>query len=120
MFSFKLQWADKAKETYSLLKDNKSQSKLHKDVKKTLKFLATDPHHNSLQTDEYMSLKGPNGEKVFEAYAEKCRFLVASAETVSGSFGKHPGRNVMDKSTNNVLDKLGTHPGQGQCIGADR
>ena len=71
MFSFELQWADKAKETYSLLKDNKSQSKRYKAVKKTLRFLATDPHHNSLQTHEYMSLKGPNGEKVFEAYAEQ-------------------------------------------------
>jgi hypothetical protein len=30
-----------------------------------------NPRHNSLQTHEYMSLKGPNGEKVFEAYAER-------------------------------------------------
>jgi hypothetical protein len=71
VFSFELQWADKAKETYSLLKDDKSQSKRYKVVKKTIKFLAIDPRHNSLQTHEYMSLKGPNGEKVFEAYAEQ-------------------------------------------------
>jgi hypothetical protein len=71
VFSFELQWADKAKETYSLLKDDKSQSKRYKAVKKTIKFLAIDPRHNSLQTHEYMSLRGPNGEKVFEAYAEQ-------------------------------------------------
>jgi hypothetical protein len=68
---FELQWSDKAKETYNLLKDNKSQQKRCKAVKKTLKFLAVDPRHNSLQTHEYMSLKGLNGEKVFEAYAEQ-------------------------------------------------
>ena len=68
---FELQWADKAEETYNLLKDDKSQKKRYKAVKKTLKFLAIDPHHNSLQTHEYISLKGPNGEKVFEAYAEQ-------------------------------------------------
>jgi len=68
---FEIEWTDEAEGTYNRLKGNKSQSKRYKAVKKTIKFLAIGPHHNSLQTHEYTSLKGPNGEKVFEAYAEQ-------------------------------------------------
>lgn len=41
-----------------------------KRVYKTFGLLQTNPKHPSLQTHEYRSLKGPNGEKVFEAYVE--------------------------------------------------
>jgi hypothetical protein len=68
---FELEWVDTAKETYNLLKGNVSQKSRYKAVKKTLKFLAGNPRHNSLQTHEYESLRGPNGEKVFEAYAQQ-------------------------------------------------
>jgi hypothetical protein len=68
---FELQWTAEASKAYSLLKSTASQKKRYKAVKKTIKLLATNPRHNSLQTHEYMSLKGPNGEKVFEAYAEQ-------------------------------------------------
>ncbi len=68
---FELEWTDKAKETYDLLKGDASRKNRYKAVKKTLKFLARNPRHNSLQTHEYVSLKGPNGEKVFEAYAQQ-------------------------------------------------
>lgn len=69
--SFELQWTNVAKTTYLLLKNDASQSKRYKAVKKTLKFLAMNPRHTSLHTHEYASLRGPNGEKVFEAYAEQ-------------------------------------------------
>ena len=68
---FELEWTEEASETYNLLKGDVSQKKRYKAVKKTIKFLATNPRHNSLQTHEFMSLKGPTGEKVFEAYAEQ-------------------------------------------------
>jgi hypothetical protein len=68
---FELQWTAEANKAYDLLKSTASQRKRYQAVKKTIKFLATNPRHNSLQTHEYMSLKGPNGEKVFEAYAEQ-------------------------------------------------
>ncbi len=68
---FELEWADKAGETYDLLKRDASQKTRYKAVKKTLKFLARDPHYPSLQTHEYESLKGPNREKVFVAYAQQ-------------------------------------------------
>ncbi|MCJ7514805.1 MAG: hypothetical protein MUO89_02380 [Dehalococcoidia bacterium] len=54
-----------------MLKSSPSQSKRYQAVKKTIRLLAMNPRHNSLQTHEYISLKGPNGEKVFEAYAEQ-------------------------------------------------
>jgi hypothetical protein len=68
---FELEWTDKAKETYNLLKANPSEKKRYKAVKKTLGYLAQNPHHNSLQNHPFLSLKGPNGEKVFEAYAQQ-------------------------------------------------
>ncbi len=41
-----------------------------KAVRKTLGLMQTNLRHNSLHTHEFTSLKGKNGEKVFEAYAE--------------------------------------------------
>jgi hypothetical protein len=68
---FELEWTEEASRTYNLLKGDVSQKKRYKAVKKTIRFLAINPRHPSLQTHEYMSLKGPNREKVFEAYAEQ-------------------------------------------------
>jgi hypothetical protein len=67
---FELEWTDEAKETYIHLKSDASQEKRYKAVKKTIGLLAENPRHQSLQTHPYFSLKGPNGEKVFEAYAQ--------------------------------------------------
>jgi len=39
-------------------------------VRKALSYLEIDPHHPSLNTHEFTSLTGANGEKVFEAYAQ--------------------------------------------------
>jgi len=68
---FELQWTDEAKETYELLKDNPSEKARYRAVKKTIKLLAGNPRHPSLQTHPFLSLNGPNGEKVFEAYAQQ-------------------------------------------------
>jgi hypothetical protein len=68
---FELDWTDESKNTYSLLKKDASQRKRYKAVKKTINLLAENPRHNSLQTHEYYSLKGPHDEKVFEAYAQQ-------------------------------------------------
>ena len=68
---FDLEWTAEAKETYELLKADASQIKRYKAVKKTIKLLARNPRHPGLQTHEFISLTGPNGEKVFEAYAEQ-------------------------------------------------
>ncbi len=68
---FELQWTDGAKATYKLLKGNPSEKARYKAVKKTITFLAKNPRHPSLQTHPFMSLSGPKGERVFEAYAQQ-------------------------------------------------
>ena len=42
----------------------------HQKVLKTLGLMETNIRHQSLHTHEYSALRGPNGEKVFEAYVE--------------------------------------------------
>lgn len=68
---FELEWTDEAKQAYELLKANPSHKTCYKAVKKTIEFLASNPRHPSLQTHPFMSLNGPNGERVFEAYAQQ-------------------------------------------------
>jgi len=62
---------DEAREQINSLKNNKGLSKRYKAVKKALQFLSYNPRHPGPQTHEFATLKGPKGEKVFEAYAEQ-------------------------------------------------
>ena len=41
-----------------------------KQVRKILGLMETNLHHPSLNTRKYDSISGPNGEEVFEAYAQ--------------------------------------------------
>ena len=68
---FELEWTDEAKASYIRLKSDASQKKRYEAVKKTVRLLAENPRYKSLQTHQFFSLEGPNGEKVFEAYAEQ-------------------------------------------------
>lgn len=68
---FDIYLTDEAQEHLQRLKTDKGLSKRFKAVKKTLLFLSTNPRHPGLQTHEFTSIKGPKGEKVFEAYAEQ-------------------------------------------------
>jgi hypothetical protein len=68
---FALCFTEEAERAYRRLQVNSSQVKRYKAVKKTLQFMADNPRHPSLRTHEYTSLKGPGGEKVYEAYAEQ-------------------------------------------------
>jgi len=47
------------------------QQGLLMQVRKILSFLETNPRHPSLQTHKFRSLRGPNGEEVFEAYVQQ-------------------------------------------------
>ena len=42
----------------------------HQKVSKTLGLMQTNLRHTGLHAHEFMSRKGPNGEKIFEAYVE--------------------------------------------------
>lgn len=67
---FKLLFTDQANTDFDSLEKNKSLSKRFKAVRKALGYLETNPRHPSLNTHKYESISGPNGESVFEAYAE--------------------------------------------------
>lgn len=68
---FELHFSDEAKAQLKDLKENKTLAKRYKAVKGALKKLQQNPRYPGLQTHPYHSLKGPHGEKVFEAYAEQ-------------------------------------------------
>lgn len=60
-------------EAYKQLTDlqaAKDKSIAFKAVGKALRLLAENPRHPGLNTHEYSSLVGPDGVKVFEAYAQ--------------------------------------------------
>ena len=48
-----------------------AKKKILKAVRKTLGFMETNLRHPSLNTHEFTSLEGPNGEKVFGAYVQQ-------------------------------------------------
>ena len=62
---------DETGEQLNRLKTDKGLSKRYKVVKKTIQFLSQNPKYPGLQTHEFTSLKGPEGEKVFTSYAEQ-------------------------------------------------
>jgi len=68
---FKILLTPEAERNLNYLKANKSLKKRYKAAVKALKFLANNPRYPGLQTHPFESLSGPNGEKVFEAYAEQ-------------------------------------------------
>jgi len=53
------------------IENDPSKRDILKAVRKTLGFMETNLRHPSLNTHEFTSLKGPNGEKVFEAYVQQ-------------------------------------------------
>ncbi len=67
---FSLRQTSEAAAQLALLARQKSKAKRFRAVAKCLRLLASNPRHPGLNTHEYSSLKGPSGEKVFEAYAE--------------------------------------------------
>ena len=68
---FFLSFTPTAKANLKELKDDHHLAKRFKAVSKSLKFLQENPRHPGLQTHEFSSFKGPDGEKVFESYAEQ-------------------------------------------------
>ena len=70
---FSLLFVKESREQLKALKNNKSRQAEYKATIKTLQFLKTNPRHNSLNSHQYYSRRGPNGEKVFESYAQAKR-----------------------------------------------
>ena len=68
---FKIVITKSAREQLDILKKDKNLVKKYNLVKKAIMLLSSNPRHISLQTHEYTSCKGPNTEKIFEAYIEQ-------------------------------------------------
>ncbi len=85
-----LTFTAEADRNLSDLEKDKGLAKRHKAVCKALGYLETDPRHKALNTHEFTSIKGANGEKVFEAYAEN---KAPAAFRIFWHYG--PGKDVI-------------------------
>lgn len=68
---FEIILTTRARKQWEDMKVDRGLEKRFRAVRKTLCFMSENPRHLSLRTHEFTSLKGPQGEKVFEAYAEQ-------------------------------------------------
>lgn len=68
--AFELEFTERASSQLDALEADDGLAKRLKAVRKALGMLETNPRHSGLNTHKFESLKGPNGEEVFEAYAE--------------------------------------------------
>lgn len=85
-----LKFTVEADRNLTSLENDKGLAKRFKAVCKALGYLETNPRHPALNTHEFSSLKGLNGEKVFEAYAEN---KTAAAYRIFWHYG--PGKDVI-------------------------
>jgi len=65
-----LRFTPEAEANLKALESSPAKSGTLKQVRKTLGLLETDIRHPSLRTHAYESLHGPDGEQIFEAYAQ--------------------------------------------------
>ena len=89
MPSFKLAFTSEAKAQLETLAANRGLAKRLKAVRKALGYLEDNPRHPGLRTHKYQDEIGPNGEEVFEAYAEN---QTASAYRILWWYGPGHGR----------------------------
>jgi hypothetical protein len=68
---FQIFLTGEAQNQYLYLEKDKGLNKRFKAVRKTLRILESNPRHPGLQTHKFTTLNGPNGEEVFESYAEQ-------------------------------------------------
>jgi len=67
----KIIFTPEADENLKELEEDPSKKKILKAVRKALALMEQNLRHPSLNTHEFTSLEGENGEKVFEAYAQQ-------------------------------------------------
>ncbi len=90
--SFFLTLTHTARQDLKELKKSAHLEKRFKAVSKALKLLEDNPRHPGLQTHAYTSLFGPNGEKMFEAYAEQ---NTPAAYRIFFFYGHHRGEIII-------------------------
>jgi hypothetical protein len=67
---FDLEYTENAEDDLKNLAAEKGKKAAKKAVVKTLKLMNNNLRHPSLNTHKYDELEGPNGEDVFESYAQ--------------------------------------------------
>ena len=68
--TFELRFTDEADSQLSAMEADKELRKRLKAFQKALGYMETNLKHTSLNTHKFSSLIGPNGEEIFESYAE--------------------------------------------------
>ena len=68
--AFELPFTEREAGQLDALESDDGLAKRIKAVRKALGMLEANPRHPGLNTHKFVSLKGPGGEEVFEAYAE--------------------------------------------------
>ncbi len=86
--AFELRFTELVSNQLDALESDASLAKRLKAVRKALGMLEANPRHPGLNTHKFESIKGPNGEEVFEAYAEN---KTPAAWRIFWIYG--PGRN---------------------------
>jgi hypothetical protein len=66
----KIKFTPTADKQLTALEETPAKAAILRQVRKALGYLELEPHHPSLHTHEFLSLKGAHGEKIFEAYAQ--------------------------------------------------
>ncbi len=67
---FKLKYTEEANRQLDELENSPQKAPEWKKIRKALGLMEVNLKHPSLHTHKYSSLNGPNGEEIFEAYAE--------------------------------------------------
>jgi hypothetical protein len=98
--AFNVRFTPQAEADLTDLEFDPSAAKRLKAVRKALGWLQRNPRHPSLNTHHYSQLSGPNGEKVYEAYAQNrtpaafrifwCYTLKAAGEITIIAITPHP------------------------------
>lgn len=68
--AFELLFTPEAGGMLDAMEANRAHAAKLRKIRKTLALLESNPRHPGLQSHQYESLAGPNGEKVWESYVE--------------------------------------------------
>ena len=89
---FKLDFTDIAEAQLEKLRTSPSLAKRYKSVRKALGYLEQNPRHPGLNAHKYSDYQGPNGEEVFEVYAEN---RTPAAYRIFWYYGREPRQIVV-------------------------
>ena len=88
MIRFEIFYTARASEQRRSLESDPSQARVWKAVRKTLAMMETNLRHPGLRTHKFHDEKGPQGQDVFEAYAQN---RTPGAYRILWCYGAEPG-----------------------------